>query len=69
MARSNAKPKSTARAKTKRTPPKGKWSQQVTEHSNALDLQRDVFKLDDPKMIAASLKRSAERSNRRKTEP
>ncbi len=47
----------------------GKWSQDVTEHSNALDLERNVFKLHDPKAIAASLKRSAERSRRRKSEP
>lgn len=46
-----------------------KWSSQVTEHSNALDLERDVFTRDDPKDIAWSLKRSAERSHRRKSEP
>lgn len=45
------------------------WSQEVTEHSDALDLQRDVFTLDDPEEIAASLKRSAEASHRRKSEP
>ena len=46
-----------------------KWSQDVTEHSDALDLDRDVFTQDDPKAIAASLKRSAERSKRRKGTP
>jgi hypothetical protein len=46
-----------------------KWSQEVTEHSNALDLKRDVFTLDDPKAIARSLKRSAEASHRRKSSP
>ncbi|MBV8118274.1 MAG: DUF3175 domain-containing protein [Candidatus Eremiobacteraeota bacterium] len=46
-----------------------KWSQDVTEHSNALDLQPDVFTLDDPKAIARSLKRSAEHSTRRKSSP
>ncbi len=46
-----------------------KWSQDVTEHSNALDLERDVFTWDDPKRIAASLKRSAEHSHRRKGTP
>jgi hypothetical protein len=46
-----------------------KWSAEVTEHSDALDLEQDVFKSDDPKQIAASLKRSAERSDRRKSEP
>jgi hypothetical protein len=44
-----------------------RWSQRVTEHSDALDLKDGVFKLTDPKKIAASLKRSAERSARRKT--
>jgi hypothetical protein len=48
---------------------KTKWSQDVTEHSDALDLQRDVFTLKDPKKIAASLKKSAEASHRRKAEP
>jgi hypothetical protein len=43
-----------------------RWSKQVTEHSNALDLQRRVFSQKDPDKIAASLKRSAERSKRRK---
>jgi hypothetical protein len=47
----------------------GKWSQDVTEHSNALDLERDVFTRHDPKDIARSLKRSAERSHRRKSSP
>ena len=49
--------------------PKKKWSQEVTEHSNALDLERDVFTRDDPKSIARSLKRSAEHSKRRKSSP
>jgi translation initiation factor 2 alpha subunit (eIF-2alpha) len=46
-----------------------KWSQDVTEHSNALDLERDVFARDDPRSIALSLKRSAEHSKRRKGSP
>lgn len=45
------------------------WSGEVTAHSNALDLDKDVFTLDDPQAIAASLKRSAERSARRKSSP
>ena len=49
--------------------PARKWSQRVTEQSNALDLQRGVFGLDDPKAIARSLKRSAEHSHRRKGTP
>lgn len=45
------------------------WSQQVTRHSNALDLEPGVFTWDDPKRIAASLKHSAEISQRRKADP
>ena len=46
-----------------------KWSKEVTEHSDALDLKQGVFKLNDPKRIAASLKESAEHSERRKADP
>ena len=45
------------------------WSGRVTRESDALDLDKGVFKSNDPKRIAASLKRSAERSRRRKSEP
>ncbi len=48
---------------------KKRWSQQVTEHSNALDLEQGVFTWDDPKKIARSLKRSADTSRRRKGTP
>ena len=41
----------------------------MTRESDALDLEGGVFSLKDPKQIAASLKRSAERSSRRKAEP
>lgn len=37
--------------------------------SNALDLEQGVFRQTDPKKIARSLKRSAERSRRRKSDP
>ncbi len=40
----------------------------MTTHSNALDLESRVFNRT-PKQIAASLKRSAERSHRRKATP
>ena len=60
-ARRSATRKSTQRAAPKR------WSQRVTKESDALDLKRGVFKLTSPKKIAASLKRSAEHSARRKT--
>ena len=46
-----------------------KWSRDVTEHSDALDLEEHIFESDDPKRIALSLKASAERSRRRKAEP
>ena len=46
-----------------------KWSQEVTEHSDALDLKEGVFRLKDPNRIAASLKDSAEHSERRKSDP
>lgn len=48
---------------------KKRWSQRVTETSNALDLEEGVFSKDDPREIARSLKRSAERSRRRKSAP
>jgi hypothetical protein len=44
-----------------------RWSARVTRESDALDLDRGVFKRKDPKSIARSLKRSAERSSRRKS--
>jgi hypothetical protein len=51
------------KARTKR------WSQHVTETSDALDLEAGVFTLASPKEIARSLKRSAEHSRRRKSDP
>jgi hypothetical protein len=46
-----------------------KWSRQVAERSDALDLEGGVFTSDDPRRIARSLKRSAEASTRRKARP
>ena len=46
-----------------------RWSARVTRESDALDLSRGVFTWKDPKRIAGSLKRSAERSKRRKSDP
>ena len=45
-----------------------RWSQRVTRESDALDLSKGVFTWKDPKRIAASLKRSAQRSRRRKAD-
>jgi hypothetical protein len=56
--------KTTASAERRR-----RWSQEVTEHSDALTLDEGVFTWSDPKRIAASLKRSAEQSRRRKADP
>jgi hypothetical protein len=52
--------------KSGRKAQKNRWSQRVTRESDALDLDRGVFKLTSARKIAASLKRSAERSSRRK---
>jgi hypothetical protein len=45
------------------------WSHRVMQTSNALDLEQGVFRLRTPRSIAASLRRSAERSHRRKSDP
>jgi hypothetical protein len=45
------------------------WSRDVTRTSNALDLEPGVFTWSDPGAIARSLKRSAEHSKRRRTDP
>jgi hypothetical protein len=71
--RNKARPRKTMARKTSRKPTTAKkaspkrWSQRVTQESDALDLKRGVFKLTSAKKIAASLKRSAEHSSRRKT--
>src|SRR5204863_7169658 len=48
---------------------RSKWSAEVTERSDALDLEAGVFKLRSAGAIARSLKHSAERSRRRKSSP
>ena len=62
---SASKRRPTQRADSKKATSR-RWSQRVTRESDALDLKQGVFTLKDPKKIAASLKRSAERSPRRK---
>ena len=54
-------------AKKASTKPSRRWSKHVTETSNALDLEKSVFLKGSPHAIATSLKRSADRSRRRKT--
>jgi len=63
-------PRKTTQHKSARSGSRGRrWSARVTRESDALDLERGVFTKRDPKRIAASLKRSAERSRRRKADP
>ena len=56
-------------AKSRTSAAEKRWSGEVTRHSNALDLEAGVFAQRDPHEIAQSLKRSAERSERRKSSP
>lgn len=56
-------------SKTRPRNSKRKWSGRVTRTSNALDLDSGVFKLQSPRAIARSLKRSADGSKRRKSDP
>jgi Protein of unknown function (DUF3175) len=49
--------------------PVKRWSQKVTRESNALDLEPGVFKLSTPRAVALSLRRSAQASARRKSDP
>jgi hypothetical protein len=68
----NRKKKAVKRAKrspSKKAAPKKKWSKRVMQTSDALDLENKIFTSKDPKKIARSLKRSAERSKRRKAGP
>jgi hypothetical protein len=58
-----------ARPSPGRRQPSRYWSGRVTRESNALDLEGGVFTWSDPRRIAASLKRSAEESGRRKADP
>ncbi|MCW5688778.1 MAG: DUF3175 domain-containing protein [Pseudolabrys sp.] len=46
-----------------------RWSQRVTRESDALTLEEGVFTKSTPRKIALSLKRSADRSKRRKSDP
>jgi hypothetical protein len=55
--------------KKKRGANRTRWSQHVTKTSNALDLEASVFKQRSPRAVAASLRRSALRSKRRKASP
>ncbi|MGZ5873119.1 MAG: DUF3175 domain-containing protein [Bradyrhizobium sp.] len=65
VTRRKSAPKDARKTTGRKSGPK-RWSQRVTRESDALDLKQGVFTLRDPKRIAASLKRSAEHSSRRK---
>jgi hypothetical protein len=58
----------TKKATSKKAAPK-KWSKKVSETSDAMDLEPDVFKSKSPSAIARSVKRSAEKSKRKKAGP
>jgi hypothetical protein len=64
----STKRKTTSHTRRKRGSSR-RWSARVTRESDALDLDSGVFKGRSPRTIAASLKRSAERSRRRKSDP
>ncbi len=67
-----AKKRKSKRKAARRRKAKGRkrrWSQHVTDTSDALTLDKGVFAKGSPKAIARSLRRSAERSHRRKSSP
>lgn len=64
-----AKRKTAARGSARRKRPVKKWSGRVNATSDALDLKHHLFRQRSPAAIARSLKRSAERSRRRKASP
>ena len=69
--RRGARSGSSHAGKGRRVPAKtgSRWSHRVMEKSDALDLESGVFTRRSPRQIALSLKRSAEASRRRKSEP
>jgi len=60
--------KARATSRSPRAPARRYWSKAVAQRSDALDLEAGVF-TRSPAQIARSLKRSAERSTRRKSSP
>ncbi len=63
MVKRKRKKSKSKRGKSKR------WSRRVTQESHALILEDGVFTVDNPRAIAASLKRSADASLQRKSDP
>ena len=68
MPTSKRKPAARRKAGTK-AKSRRRWSGEVTRKSNALDIEKRVFTSGSARRIALSLKRSAERSKRRKASP
>ena len=66
MPKSRQKPSRKSRRRVREGGKSRRWSAKVTQRSDALDLQRNIFKSTNPRRIALSLKRSAEQSKRRK---
>jgi hypothetical protein len=65
--RTATKPRTKAPAR--RATPARRWSHHVMETSDALDVESNVFARGSARQVALSLKRSAERSQRRKSTP
>lgn len=61
--------KNSAKTNTDKKSKGENWVKRASETSNALDLEKGVFTLNDPHAIALSLKQSAEKSTRRKRPP
>jgi hypothetical protein len=61
--------KKSASAKGQKKPSGRKWSGKVTATSDAMDLEQNIFKSNSAKKIASSVKKSAEKSKRRKGTP
>lgn len=69
MTAATSAPRRRRRTARRKAQPSRYWSAEVTAKSNALDLEARVFKKRKAAEIARSLKRSAERSRRRKGTP
>lgn len=59
----------TGKTRIRRAAPSAKWSADVMKNSDAMTLQRGVFKLKSAKGIATSVMKSSESSHRRKSSP
>src|SRR6186713_725693 len=66
---SRRKPAQAVARPARRKAPARKWSAKVMQKSDAMDLESGVFKKGSAREVALSLKRSAERSRRRKSTP